>query len=216
MGTGLQISCRRADGSVFPADVSLAPLEVADEVFVVATISDETERRRRADEMFHRALHDPLTGLANRVLLIDRLTQALARADRRGGRTGVLYVDLDGFKAVNDTWGHAAGDEVLETVAGRLAGAVRPEDTVARFGGDEFVILCEDLDDRAEAQQVADRVLGELAVPIRHRSGRCRLSASIGVVLADGRMNARGLIDAADRAMYEAKRRGGEAIEFVS
>ena len=202
-------------GSVFPADISLAPLDVGGETFVVATISDETERRRSADELFHRAVHDSLTGLANRVLLLDRLGHALARADRKARTLAVLYVDLDGFKAVNDTWRHAVGDEVLQVVAERMTGAVRPEDTVARFGGDEFVVLCEDLKDPADAVQVADRLLEELRRPIPHRAGIGELSASIGVVLADGATSGTALIEAADHAMYRAKRRGGGAVELA-
>jgi diguanylate cyclase (GGDEF)-like protein/PAS domain S-box-containing protein len=213
MGTGLNISCRRADGSIFPADVSLSPLEIGGETFVVATVADETERRRTADELFHRAVHDPLTGLANRVLLMDRLAQALARADRQGRTVGVLYVDLDGFKAVNDTWRHAIGDEVLQVVAERLSGAVRPEDTVARFGGDEFVVLCADLADTTDAVRLAVRILDELCRPIHHRAGSCQLAASIGYALADGPTTGAALIEEADRAMYQAKRRGGAAVE---
>jgi diguanylate cyclase (GGDEF)-like protein/PAS domain S-box-containing protein len=215
MGTGLEITCRRADGSVFPADVSLSPLEVGDETFVVATVSDETERRRHADELFHRAVHDPLTGLANRALLLDRLDHALARADRRAGTLAVLYVDLDGFKAVNDAWGHAVGDEVLQTVAERLTGAIRPEDTVARFGGDEFVVLCEDLTEPFDAIRVARRILEELCRPIGHRTGTCCLSASIGFALAEGPTTGTALIEAADHAMYRAKQRGGAAVELA-
>jgi diguanylate cyclase (GGDEF)-like protein/PAS domain S-box-containing protein len=214
MGTGLDIGCRRVDGSVFPADISLAPLEVGDETFVVATMSDETEHRRTADELFHRAVHDPLTGLANRVLLVDRLDHALAGTDRRPRRLAVLYVDLDGFKAVNDTWHHAAGDEVLQIVAERLRRAVRPEDTIARFGGDEFVVLCEDLHDAAGALRVATRILEDLSQPIHHRAGTCRLTASIGVVLSAGAVASAALIEAADRAMYRAKRRGGAEVEL--
>jgi diguanylate cyclase (GGDEF)-like protein len=215
MGTGLEIACRRADGSTFPADISLAPLEIAGEPFVVATVADETEHRRSSEELFHRAVHDPLTGLANRVLLVDRLIQALARADRRARDVGVLYVDLDGFKAVNDTWHHAVGDEVLRIAADRLAQVVRPEDTVARFGGDEFVVLCEELADSDDALLVAQRVLDAVARPIRHRAGTCRLGASVGVVLADGHSSAEALIERADRAMYVAKAGGGSAIEMV-
>ena len=215
MGTGLDITCRRADGSTFPADISLAPLEIGGEHFVVATVVDETEHRRTSEELFHRAVHDPLTGLANRVLLIDRLNQALARADRRAWDVGVLYVDLDGFKAVNDTWRHAVGDEVLRIVAERLAKVVRPEDTVARFGGDEFVVLCEDLAGSSDALQVGQRILDAVARPIRHRAGTCRLGASVGVVLDDGRSSAESLIERADRAMYVAKARGGAAVELA-
>ena len=216
MGSGLDITCRRADGSLFPADISLSPLDVSGETFVVATVSDETERRRSADELFHRAVHDPLTGLANRVLLVDRLDHALAGADRKARWLAVLYVDLDGFKAVNDTWHHAAGDEVLQIVAERLSGAVRPDDTVARFGGDEFVVLCEDLADAADIVRVAERILEELTRPIQHRDGTCRLAASIGVVLAGGPTSSAALIEAADRAMYRAKRRGGASVELDS
>ena len=215
MGTGLDIRCKRADGSVIPVDISLAPLEVAGEAFVIATVADETEHRRSAEHLFHRAVHDPLTGLANRVLLIDRLQQALARADRQARRLGVLYVDLDGFKAVNDTWHHAVGDEVLRIVARRLAAVVRPEDTVARFGGDEFVVLCVELADAEDALRLAERILEDVSCPIQHSAGTSRLGASIGIVLANGQATAEALIEQADRAMYRAKHRGGSAVELV-
>jgi diguanylate cyclase (GGDEF)-like protein/PAS domain S-box-containing protein len=216
MGTGLEISCQRADGSTFPVDICLAALEVAGEAFVIATVADETEHRRSSEELFHRAVHDPLTGLANRVLLLDRLRQALARADRQARRLGVLYVDLDGFKTVNDTWHHAVGDEVLQIVARRLAAVVRPEDTVARFGGDEFVVLCEELNDAADALRVAERILEDVSCPIQHSAGTARLGVSVGVVLAEGQGGAEALIEEADRAMYRAKRRGGSAVELAA
>jgi diguanylate cyclase (GGDEF)-like protein len=149
------------------------------------------------------------------VLLEDRLTQALARADRQSREVAVLYVDLDGFKTVNDTWHHAVGDEVLRTVARRFAKVVRPQDTVARFGGDEFVVLCEELSDAEDAARVARRILESLGRPVHHREGRCRVGASIGVVLSDGQADAEALIERADRAMYRAKRRGGAGLEMV-
>ena len=170
----------------------------------------EPEARRSA-----RAVHDPLTGPANRVLLLDRLTVALARADRQARGLGVLYVDLDGFKAVNDRWRHAVGDEVLRTVAQRLTAAVRPQDTVARIGGDEFVVLCGDLTGDDDASEVAERALEALRRPIPHRAGICQLAASIGVVPGGGERDPAELIEAADRAMYRAKRRGGASIELV-
>ena len=216
MGTGLPIQCRRADGSLFPADISLAPLDVGDVTFVVATVSDETERRRSVEELFHRAVHDPLTGLANRALLIDRLDHLLAGGDRKDRRLAVLYVDLDGFKTVNDTGHHAAGDEVLQIVGERLRAAVRPDDTVARFGGDEFVVLCANLATEDDALVIAQRILDELRLPIVHRAGTWCLSASIGVVMAGPTSSSAALIEAADRAMYRAKRRGGALVEFGS
>ncbi len=209
MGSGIEISCRRADGSTFPADVSIAPMAIDGVNYVVASLRDETERRRSEEELLRRALHDPLTGLPNRVLFLDRLTQSLARAERDHQPMAVLYVDLDGFKAINDQWGHAAGDAVLRTVGRRLAAAVRPGDTVARFGGDEFLVLCERLTSHEEAADVARRLLEAIGIPPRQAVDAGALSASVGIAVPGlGLGSAAGLVDAADRAMYGAKRSG--------
>ncbi len=158
------------------------------------------------------ALHDSLTGLPNRVLLVDRLRHALASQRRRGGRVGVLFLDLDGFKAVNDVYGHAVGDEVLATIAARLRRAVRSGDTPARLGGDEFVIVCEGVVDEAALIVAAQRLEGAVCAPIVLGDITVRLGASIGRVLSDPdcvespSYAATRLLTAADHNMYDVKR----------
>ncbi len=210
MGAGLDVTCRRSDGSSFPADIRLAPLPLEGGTYVLVTVVDQTERLRREEELFHQSFHDALTGLPNRVLLTDRMTQALARARRQGTRVSVFYLDLDGFKGVNDCWGHSAGDEVLRILARRLAAAVRPADTVARVGGDEFVVLCEGLPSAAATAEIATRLLGAVATPIDHQAGTAELTGSVGSASTVGARTRPGtLIELADQAMYRAKRAGG-------
>ena len=157
-------------------------------------------------ELERRALHDPLTGLANRVLFRDRLGQAIAR---RGGKVAVLFLDLDDFKTVNDTWGHAAGDALLVEVAGALRRNVRGGDTVARLGGDEFAVLLEDGPDMYSAGQVADKLIGAVAPPVSISGNRLATGVSIGVSLgAYGAATAEDLMRDADIAMYVAKGKG--------
>ncbi|WP_433086248.1 diguanylate cyclase domain-containing protein [Dactylosporangium sp. CA-052675] len=157
-------------------------------------------------ELTVRALHDPLTGLANRRLIGERLVQALARARRSGRRVGVLLIDLNGFKPVNDTLGHGAGDELLRAVAGRLTHCVRLEDTVGRLGGDEFVVVAEDLPDLAAAVRIAQRVVEAVGAPIVVDGHRLPASASVGVALSNDASLPDELLRQADTAMYTAKR----------
>jgi diguanylate cyclase (GGDEF)-like protein len=165
-------------------------------------------------QLSHQVVHDPLTGAANRVLVADRLQHALARVRRAECAMGVLFIDVDDFKLVNDELGHGAGDEVLTAIAQRLSGCVRPSDTVGRFGGDEFVIVCEELTDEAGALDIADRVLQALTDPFSTPSGERSLSVSIGVATCSvlNPMEADSLIRAADRAMYRAKMEGKARI----
>jgi len=169
----------------------------------------ESERELSA-RLSEQIVRDPLTGVANRVLVTDRLTHALDRLRRTQSCLGVLFIDIDDFKLVNDECGHEVGDQTLSAVAQRLSGSARPCDTVGRFGGDEFVVICEDLSDDAEATQIAERMLGELARPISTAHGDRTLSASIGVATGSGRwpMSPDEFIHEADQAMYRAKMEG--------
>jgi diguanylate cyclase (GGDEF)-like protein len=165
------------------------------------------ERKRSELELARRSLHDPLTDLANRSLFKEQLEVALARADRGEHDLAVMFLDLDGFKAVNDALGHEVGDGLLKGVARRLSALVRPGDTVARFGGDEFLVLCDDIADRRHAVLVAERLSGGLVDPFVIDSHEIYLGASIGIALAGDRSaTSESLIRDADQAMYEAKR----------
>ncbi|WP_235488657.1 GGDEF domain-containing protein [Frankia sp. AvcI1] len=169
-------------------------------------------------EIRHRSLHDGLTGLPNRTALLDRLHRALHRAGHDGRRVGVLFVDLDGFKAVNDTLGHQAGDDLLRTTAARLSHAVRPGDVAGRLAGDEFAVLCEDVDGVADLEAIADRVVTALAAPVRLLDRPVTLTGSVGLALSNPDLaDAETLLNAADIAMYTAKRNGpGQRLAYAT
>lgn len=172
----------------------------------------EVEQRKQMEqEMRHLAMHDMLTGLPNRALFMDRLESAHHRAQRHGGMFALVYVDVDRFKEVNDTWGHGAGDAVLIELSARLRGALRENDTVARLGGDEFALVLEELDDINDAHRLMERVTLSLQAPMHYlRDGEeltLAIAASIGVAAypADG-AEVDALLHAADQAMYLIKR----------
>jgi len=172
-------------------------------------LADAIERQDAEDAMQHRALHDPLTGLPNRVLFTDRLEQALERVRRHSGSlAAILFIDVDHFKQVNDTLGHQAGDDLLVGVATRLREAVRPTDTVARFGGDEFGLLLEEIASERVAIATAERVAAGFARPFVLDAGSQFVTVSIGVAITDGHQDAHALLRDADAAMYRAKQRG--------
>ena len=166
------------------------------------------ERRNLEDRLRHQALHDPLTGLANRHLLLDRVEHGLARVRRTRSHLAIFYIDLDGFKAINDTWGHAFGDDLLTQVADRIAKSRRQSDTVARLGGDEFVVLLEDLDPSV-AIDLATKLNQALRVPYLIGAEQVQIGASIGVAIGSADTESpKGLIQRADAAMYLAKSEG--------
>ncbi|HZQ79859.1 MAG TPA: EAL domain-containing protein [Acidimicrobiia bacterium] len=176
---------------------------------------DITDRKRAEEELSRLARHDPLTGLPNRALFLDRLSQALARLNRTPGLLAVLFMDLDGFKMINDSLGHEAGDELLTVLAERLQGVVRPSDTVARFGGDEFTVLCEALARPDEALAIARRLADAAAAPLALSAGHdAELTASVGVAFSRGEGTPEGLLRDADVAMYRAKEQGPDRCEI--
>jgi diguanylate cyclase (GGDEF)-like protein/PAS domain S-box-containing protein len=170
---------------------------------------DTTDRKRLESKLIHDALHDPLTGLANRVLLRDHLERALARLGRTAGTVALLFVDLDDFKQVNDSYGHAAGDQILCQVADRLVAAVRADDVVGRQSGDEFALLLDQINSADEAIATAERVLRELRRPIGLGGHLIVVGGSIGIALASAAgTTAEDLLTQADAAMYAAKAAG--------
>ncbi|HXF98704.1 MAG TPA: EAL domain-containing protein [Gaiellaceae bacterium] len=175
---------------------------------IVVTARDVTERRALEEQLAHQAFHDPLTGLANRALFLDRVGHALERGRRRRNLFAVLFVDLDDFKTVNDSLGHEAGDELLVEVARRLERSLRPEDTCARLGGDEFAILVENLTGPGAAQVVALRVLAAVSEPVSVLGAPVRVEASVGIALGTGAQSAGEIMRSADLAMYRAKGEG--------
>lgn len=206
----------KADGETMLAALTVSTIkDSAGEPFqFVAQIEDVTARRTAEDQLTHQVLHDTLTGLPNRLLLFDRLRQSLERAKRLPGSVAVMFVDLDGFKMVNDSMGHDAGDELLKEVSSRLVSAVRPSDTVARLGGDEFVVVCESLPDESEATSIARRIKESVSAPCFLESGEARVTASLGIVFASPHHTEPDtLIREADTAMFLAKSRGKDRHE---
>jgi diguanylate cyclase (GGDEF)-like protein len=177
-------------------------------------INYAVERKRVEVELAHQALHDALTGLPNRGLFLDRLAQALTRLGRHSTALAVLFCDLDRFKVVNDSLGHGAGDRLLVDVARRLEDVLRAGDTAARFGGDEFVILCEDIGGAHQAIAIADRVSAALAAPFVLGDDEAFVRTSIGIAMAtEGHARPEALLRDADAAMYRAKEKGGGIYE---
>lgn len=206
---------RTESGAVVLVEVTLQKVSFAGEEARLLVAKDITAQVEAHQQLIHMANHDPLTGLPNRLLLEDRLTKALAGAIRRGTRAAIVCLDLDRFKAINDTLGHAAGDSCLREVAKRLRGRLRSVDTAARAGGEEFVVVLEDIATGADAERVALDLLAAIALPHTAGGKQIRMSASVGIALfPDDGQTPEQLWSMADAAMYRAKQGGGNRYRF--
>jgi diguanylate cyclase (GGDEF)-like protein len=200
------------DAEAMDAAQTLADIAAA----YVINAQSRTDLRESSERSRETALHDPLTGLPNRVLLLERLEHAVLRGRRSGAVAAILFADLDRFKQVNDLHGHSVGDELLVAVVDRLRGLVRPGDTLARTAGDEFVVLCEDINGRSHADSIATRIGAAVAAPFELSIGEVLMTASVGIAFSGPTDQlSEQLLQDADTAMYQAKRKGGGRHQIV-
>jgi diguanylate cyclase (GGDEF)-like protein/PAS domain S-box-containing protein len=183
-------------------------------LYLIGQVENITERRALRERLAYVAIHDPLTGLPNRELFMDRLEVALRRADRGQHHVAVIFLDLDRFKLINDSLGHDVGDQVLSAVADRLNSVMRASDTLARFGGDEFTVLCDDVGDEDDCLEVAQRLVMAMGQPLALHSGEVFVSLSVGIALSRHSESGAVILRNADIAMYRAKDRGPSRIEI--
>jgi diguanylate cyclase (GGDEF)-like protein/PAS domain S-box-containing protein len=204
----------RPDGTFVwvSSHVRLVRDEWGEPQYFLAQLGDITERKLMEQALSHQALHDSLTGLPNRALLTDRLIHALA-GSRRASQVAVMFLDVDRFKVVNDSLGHTYGDDLLRMAAARISGAIRAADTAARFGGDEFVVVCGDVSVE-QAQQIAERILRAVNEPCLIGDQEVTVTASLGIAIADAGATPESLLRDSDAAMYRAKERGRGGIEW--
>ncbi|NEV60722.1 EAL domain-containing protein [Thiorhodococcus minor] len=217
MGLRSEVTGLRKDGSVFPAEVSISKIRVDGRWLLVATLNDITDRKLAEHELVWHASHDSLTGLPNRTLIHDQLTRALLRSKRQSHGVALLFIDLDGFKLVNDAHGHATGDDLLKMIAWKLLDQVRPGDTVGRLGGDELVILCDRVESPNALTALAERINEMLRTPLEVQGHQLFATASIGLAMGHGTTHsADDLLRNADAAMYKAKEHGRDGWRFFS
>ncbi len=215
MGKRGELAGYRKDGSEFPAEATISKVWTENGWMLVASLRDISQRKVVENELVWKATHDPLTNLPNRAMIRERIANALARSVRTGDEIAILFIDLDGFKLINDTYGHDVGDKVLQKASELLLGSVRPGDTVARFGGDEFVIICEGIGKHVEAYLIADRIVFALRNPMTVEDKPHFLTGSAGISFGKGGAHTpEDLLRNADSAMYAAKQGGRDRWEI--
>ncbi len=213
--TGTEVMAIRKNGETFPAELSISEMILSGRHYFIGIVRDITERKAAEQKIMHLAHHDYLTDLPNRALFLDRLEQAIELGKRSGSKIAVLFLDLDGFKLVNDNLGHDMGDLLLQCVALRLADIVRSSDTVARVGGDEFTLVLSQIGEKADASLVAEKIIAALSEPFWLQGEACRIGGSIGIaVFPDDSDDSRILLKHADEAMYWAKQNGKNGYRF--
>ena len=212
-----EVHLKDANGRPFWLLLSAQPIRYGGVVCLLTALANIDDRKRMQDDMRRKAMHDQLTGLPNRTMFMESLERAVRKSRRRSGRFSVLFIDLDRFKEVNDTLGHAAGDQLLQAVAGRITSAVRQSDLVARLGGDEFVVLIEEHRGPEEVMIVAQKVLANLFRPVVLEWREVNISGSIGIAsFPEDGQDLGTLVKNADAAMYQAKERGRNNFQFYS
>ncbi|WP_170294600.1 EAL domain-containing protein [Roseospira navarrensis] len=217
IGTGREVEARRKDGTTFPAELAISEMAVGGRTLFIGVMRDITERKIAEQRLLFLATRNPLTGLPNRALFRDRLEAAIARADSRGTMLGILFVDLDHFKNINDTLGHPAGDRVLQMAGRRLQSHVRPGDTVSHQSGDEFTVILENLESEDGVAEIAHRMLQDLSRPFEVDGREIYTSGSIGVVIYPRtRGGISNLLRNVDTAVNFAKKKGRNNFQFYT